>query len=87
MRRLAARVENDYQSHRPVDPETAGESKRQEAAMSAPATGSDKSLAMEILAAAMTGVFDRTDSLLEWMLLERPAADGAGGSVHHRVGS
>lgn len=39
--------------------------------------GGDRSLAMEVLAAAMTGLFDHTESLLTWMLLERPETDRA----------
>ena len=39
--------------------------------------GGNRSLAMEVLAAAMTGLFDHTDSLLTWMLLDRPETDRA----------
>ena len=44
--------------------------------MTIPSAGVDRSLAMEILAAVMTGFFDRSDGMLEWWLLERPDAHG-----------
>ena len=44
--------------------------------MTIPSAGIDRSLAMEILAAAMTGLFDRSDGMLEWWLLERPDTHG-----------